>query len=306
MCAPQSPRQGKSELSIKKVGKYLIGATIGKGTFSTVHVGLDSHSKRRVAVCRKEEFAKRGMLEDLKCEIECLKGAQSSGVTELIDEFETANNHYIIMELCPATLLEEITNDPHFSDKAQVRFKELIRSIASCHSKGVVHRDIKPENVLVNPEGRLKLADFGFARNTRRSNGKVNIGAGTLEYLAPECHARQRALETDLRNFNFAAADMWSSGIVLYAMLTGKLPFSRQELVSWTPSTRCQPYYPEDLDPEAKDLLSSLLNFNEKARPTAKEVLKHPFLKTSLKTSINNKLHKVIRTFKPIKIKSSA
>eukprot|EP01064_Diplonema_japonicum_P038418 TRINITY_DN92_c0_g3_i1.p1 TRINITY_DN92_c0_g3~~TRINITY_DN92_c0_g3_i1.p1 ORF type:complete len:317 (+),score=55.60 TRINITY_DN92_c0_g3_i1:37-951(+) len=273
VCNQDSPR-------LKKVGKYIIGEQIGNGAFSTVHVAMDSATGDRVAVkvCCKADYEKGGMSEDLLNEVKTQKSVKHTHVMGIQDDVQTSNNRYLIMELCKTTLLDEILCNEQFSEsKAKTRFLELISGLHACHAAGIVHRDIKPDNILISHNGVSKLSDFGFARSHIRDE-QLAVGAGTGEYLPPECYSKfkQGVTTASGSDMDFFAIDMWSSGVVLYTMLTGRLPFSRKELHS----SNCHRYpeFPQGLSPSVRQLLYSLFSSDPSQRPTTKEVLSHPWL----------------------------
>eukprot|EP01059_Diplonema_ambulator_P034686 TRINITY_DN790_c0_g1_i1.p1 TRINITY_DN790_c0_g1~~TRINITY_DN790_c0_g1_i1.p1 ORF type:complete len:338 (+),score=65.41 TRINITY_DN790_c0_g1_i1:53-1015(+) len=285
---------------LKKVGRYLVGQQIGSGAFSTVHVGVNSETGERVAVkvCCKERFEKEGMLEDLTQEVKCMKKVRHDCVVNMKDDICTHNNRYLVMELCKETLLDEIMDESRFSEaKARERFYELMLGIQACHDAGIVHRDVKPDNVLITQDGKAKLSDFGFARHIY-GDGKLSIGAGTSEYLAPECYEyfRKGVKEISPNDLDFFSLDIWAAGVVLFAMLTGRLPYSKQELFT---ATHRYPDFPANLSTQARGLILKMLHPNPAKRPSASEVLSHPWLSSerrNTKESVSARLNKKLRT----------
>ena len=270
-------------VSVKKVGKYLIGEKIGSGSFSTVHIAVDTQTKERVAVkvCCNATYRSKKMFEDLENEILTLrKGQGCKHVMGLKGEMQTQNNTYIVMELCETTLLEEVMTAGSFDLlRAKLRFRELIGGVKHLHDEGIVHRDIKPENIMIGQEGMSKVGDFGFARPA--NDKTTTVGAGTAEYLPPEAFLSNR-MPKSADSYDFMASDMWSCGVVLYAMLTGRLPYSREQVKAWRKLSDVRmPEFPASMDPVALDLIKSLLSATAADRPTAACLFnKHPFLKS--------------------------
>eukprot|EP01061_Rhynchopus_euleeides_P011535 TRINITY_DN2109_c0_g1_i2.p2 TRINITY_DN2109_c0_g1~~TRINITY_DN2109_c0_g1_i2.p2 ORF type:complete len:303 (+),score=146.50 TRINITY_DN2109_c0_g1_i2:264-1172(+) len=302
MCLQTAP--AAKPPTVKKVGKYLIGSKIGSGSFSTVHIGVDSETSERVAIkiCCNKQYKEKNMVEDLDNELRTLHmGQGTQHVLELKGEMRTTNNTYIVMELCGLTLLDEVMKAEKFdAAKTKLRFRELIQGVKHLHSRGIVHRDIKPENVMIGTDGVSKLGDFGFARCT--SDKKIAVGAGTAEYLAPEAFINRKRGSQEV--YDFLASDMWACGVVLYAMLTGRLPYSREQVKGWRSlSDVPMPELSSSLDPQAVELIKALLCPTASRRPTAEAVLKHPFLKSSSPMRRVQKLGKHIsRALSNIKI----
>ncbi len=132
--------------------------------------------------------------------------------------------YYLIMELVDGVNLRQLTIDQKLDSAQAIQLvPQLCDALQFAHDNGVIHRDIKPENILLDQQGRLKIADFGLAKMTGSGNNtsltRTQQVMGTLNYMAPE--QRERPLEVDHR------ADIYSLGVVIYEMLTGELPLGR-------------------------------------------------------------------------------
>ena len=161
-------------------------------------------------------------------------------------------------------------------------FLQLMRAVQACHDKGVVHRDIKPENMLLDASFDLKLCDFGHAHvsPTGRLEGvMLHDEVGTRGYMAPEISLG--------KPYHAAPVDLWSAGVVLFALLTGTLPYQCATCsgglfdCSACGNTRAfWPAPPESrrMSDAAQDLILSLLAADPDARPTVQEVLVHPWM----------------------------
>lgn len=156
-------------------------------------------------------------------------------------------------------------------DKVQKSFTQLVGAVAYVHQQRCVHRDLKLENILLDKHENVKLLDFGFAREYEGKTNYLQTFCGTICYSAPEM----------LKGEKYAGekVDVWSLGIILYALLCGELPFddddddtTRRKILSEEPS------YPDHIPPDALSLLKQLLSKRPFPRPSLTDILNHPFL----------------------------
>ena len=170
------------------------------------------------------------------------------------------------MEYCQYGDLRHFINNQGVLSEDQARefFGHLILGVRKMHSMNLVHRDLKLENLLVDGKLRLKIADFGCAR--RQMDKRLNTITGSYAYGAPELF---RGAHYDGRK-----TDVWSMGVILYAMLVGKLPFKDRGQLSQLLRERMQlPQLPEHLSPECVDVLRRLLSYDPAERISVDEVI---------------------------------
>lgn len=166
-----------------------------------------------------------------------------------------------------------LRNGPIHLEKAQKIFAQLVGAVSYVHNMSCVHRDLKLENILLDKHENVKLCDFGF---TREYEGKMNYlqtFCGTVCYSAPEM----------LKGEKYAGekVDVWSLGIILYALLTGELPFDDDDdMETKHKILGSEPTYPESIPPDAKALIVQLLSKRPLHRPTLADILTNPFLAT--------------------------
>lgn len=156
-------------------------------------------------------------------------------------------------------------------DKVQKTFSQLVGAVAYVHQQHCVHRDLKLENILLDKHENVKLLDFGFAREYEGKINYLQTFCGTICYSAPEM----------LKGEKYAGekVDVWSLGIILYALLCGELPFDDDEDdVTRRKILGEDPVYPDHLPPEALSLLKQLLSKRPFPRPSLGDILNHPFL----------------------------
>lgn len=155
--------------------------------------------------------------------------------------------------------------------KVQKVFTQLLGAVAYVHAKSCVHRDLKLENILLDKHGNVKLCDFGFTREYQGSSSYLQTWCGTVCYSAPEM----------LKGEKYAGekVDVWSLGIILYALLCGELPFDDDdETTTKSRILKEDPPYPDYLPEGAKDLISKLLSKRPLIRPSLADILRHPWL----------------------------
>ena len=156
-------------------------------------------------------------------------------------------------------------------ETTQKIFTQLVGAVAYIHGKSCVHRDLKLENVLLDKNENVKLCDFGFTREYEGTTKYLQTFCGTICYSAPEM----------LRAEKYAGekVDVWSLGIILYALLRGELPFDEDDdQATKTKILKDDPFYPESFPEAAKSLLSKLLSKRPLPRPTLSDILTDPFL----------------------------
>jgi len=249
---------------------------LGQGYFAVVKVGVDKKTKERVAI----KFVKKSLVEKeetLTNEIQILSKIDHPSIVKMKAVFDTEETLFIVMELMlGGELYEEIVKRKTFSEKdASDIMKQLFSALAYLHKMGIVHRDLKLENLLLVAPSTLevKLADFGLSKMLAL-DGEAITACGTPFYVAPDI----------LKGIGYdSAVDMWATGILLYVLLSGRLPFaadSDTELfklilagnVVWK-----SPQF-DTVSDEAKDLISNLIVVEPSDRLTAENALKHPFI----------------------------
>jgi hypothetical protein len=155
--------------------------------------------------------------------------------------------------------------------KVQKIFTQLVGSVSYVHQKACVHRDLKLENILLDKHENVKLVDFGFTREYEGKSSYLQTWCGTVCYSAPEM----------LKGEKYAGekVDVWSLGIILYALLCGELPFDEdEEEVTKQMILKDEPKYPDHLPPPARDLIVLLLSKRTLLRPSLADILQHPWL----------------------------
>lgn len=252
------------------VSAFNIGRELGFGASSTVRQASCKHGSVHVAVKKIGKHTASAKL--VPTELKTLQRVQGHpNIITLVNSFEDNDFVYIVTSFCPnGTLLEYLVeNGASTEQRARTWLRQLVDATKHCHDRGVVNRDIKLDNILLDVDHNLVVADFGLAvLCDNPSTTRLSTSSGSPVFAAPEVYDAKRA------PYLGAPADMWSIGAVLHCLVTGSLPFDVDDFKSeW------QTYKPPaHLSPECRDLLSKLLYVDPSKRPSAQQVLEHPFL----------------------------
>ena len=214
---------GKLTSAPQQIGKYRITGELGRGGMGIVYRGQDLLIGREVAIKTLTETTPE-LME--RFYLEAKSGILSHlNIVTVYELGEHEGNPFIVMQLVPGDSLEKVLRVRRRLPPAETLsiVEQLCAGLGYAHSHGVLHRDIKPANVLLEPNGRVTIVDFGIARlaNQARQLTKTDALLGTFHYIAPE---RLKGEAGDSR------ADLWSVGVMLYQMLTGELPFKGKDV----------------------------------------------------------------------------
>lgn len=206
--------------------RYEILDKIGTGGMSDVYKAMDHILGREVAVkVLKQEFAEDvTFVTKFRSEAQSAAGLEHPNIVNIYDVGSENGMYYIVMEY-----VEGITLKTYIEKKGQLNFKEAIsiaiqvgRGIEAAHNKGIIHRDIKPQNIIISTEGKVKVTDFGIARATSSNTIHADV-MGSVHYASPE-QARNGYVD--------GKSDIYSLGIVMYEMVTGRVPFDGDTTVA--------------------------------------------------------------------------
>ena len=208
-------------------GRYRITARIGTGGMADVYCAHDEHLGRDVAIkVLHRRFAQdREFVERFRREASAAAGLQHPNVVNVFDRGEYDGTYYIAMELLRGRTLKDVI--AHEAPLDQMRALDIavqiLRAAGFGHRRGVIHRDFKPQNVIIDDEDRVKVTDFGIARAGASEITETGSIMGTAQYLSPEQAQGTTAGE---------ASDLYSIGVMLYEMVTGRLPFEGESAVA--------------------------------------------------------------------------
>ena len=269
-------------------GRWTLGEKLGRGSFATVWRGTCAKTGVEVAVKEIDcERLSKKLRESLKLEVEVMRKMRDDHILRFIDMETSKDTVYIVLEYCGGGDLSQfIKRHGRVDESAAKRFMlQLARGLRAMRKAQLVHRDLKPQNLLLTSDdlnAELKIADFGFARYIRESEGMADTVCGSPLYMAPEVLNYQKY---------DAKADLWSVGAILFEMLVGAVPFTGQNQVQLLRNIqktefKIPMHIAQELSPECIALLRGLLHRDAKDRISFEEFFNHPFLKTDVGVGI--------------------
>lgn len=268
---------------LKKKG-YSLGETLGEGSYGKVKAAYSHRLKCKVAIkiIDKKKISQNVLEKFLPREMEALMRLHHPSIIKTYEIFETSSGKvYIVMELGErGSLLNYLTSQGAMEESvARCKFQQLASAIKHCHDLDFVHRDLKCDNILLDNELNFKLSDFSFSKPlVRDGNGKTILSStfcGSLAYSAPELLEH---IPCDPRT-----SDMWSLGIILYAMLFASQPFDSSNVKEMLQVQKQQKIHfmkSKNLSTDCKNLIIHLLHPDASQRLCIDEVLRHPWLQT--------------------------
>ena len=210
-------------------GRYLLEELVGEGGMANVYRAMDLKEQRTVAVkILKEECTEsEEMVRRFKNESKAISILNHPGSVKVYDVSVTDKIQYMVMEYVDGITLKEylsLRGGPLTWKETLHFITQVLEALSHAHSKGVVHRDVKPQNIMLQSNGQVKLMDFGIARFSQAENYALGDKAiGSVHYISPE---QAKGMPTD------ATTDIYSVGVMMYEMLSGKLPFESNSAVS--------------------------------------------------------------------------
>lgn len=249
---------------------YRLEKTIGKGSYGKVKLATQLSTNEKVAL----KFISRASIKKpthwtrIRREINLLRAMHHPHIVKLYDYKDNGSDILLMMEyISGGDLFDRIVHhkDQRFSEReARPLFRQIISAVDYCHQNRIIHRDLKPENLMVDDRNQIKLIDFGFA-NIYSPRGYLETNCGSPLYASPEIVQGVKYVGPEV--------DIWSLGVILFAMLTGTLPFE-DELLKGLYAKICAGNYqvPAYLSQEARDLIKMMLTVDPKQRATMKDI----------------------------------
>ena len=258
-----------------KIGNYLIKKTLGQGTFGKVKLGIYLPSQEKVAIkiLEKDRILERDDEIRVNREFDMLAQFNHPNVILVAEIFESPDSFFSVMEFCEGgELFNFIVKNRRLSEEeAAFFYYQLINGLEYIHSLGIVHRDLKPENLLLTKDYLLKIIDFGLSNYFKKGQKELLVTpCGSPCYASPEMVAGKR--------YNGFKIDIWSTGIILYAMLCGYLPFEdKDNEILFEKILECKLEFPRYISETSKDLIEKILVTDPDKRISIPEIKKHPF-----------------------------
>mmetsp|Transcript_14267 Transcript_14267/g.25501 ORF Transcript_14267/g.25501 Transcript_14267/m.25501 type:complete len:363 (+) Transcript_14267:51-1139(+) len=269
---------------------------LGTGGYGCVVKAICKKTGKEFAVKSVKKSANASKMRKLRREISHMSRLKHENVVELHSCYEDAQHVHIVMELCHGPNLntfakERCKEGTTFFSEAEVKIlaRDMLKSLTACHDRGIIHRDIKLENFVFGESTKggktrvLKLIDFGLSASLRQDGRALSTRCGSTMFCAPELLAKKYSKEIDL----------WSLGVVLYILLTGRAPFdgnSEEEILS---NIRKSELDLQDkrwmaLSASARHLLSFLLAKDPTQRLSAHEALAHVWFEEAVPLTVPN------------------
>ncbi|CDS39555.1 5' AMP activated protein kinase catalytic [Echinococcus multilocularis] len=256
-----------------RIGDYIIGETLGSGTFGKVKVGIHKSTGVQVAVkiVNRDKIKALDVAGKLRREIQNLWLFRHPHIIKLYQVISTPTDIFMIMEyVSGGELFEFIVKSGKISEKdARKFFQQIISGVDYCHRHKVVHRDLKPENLLLDCNHNVKIADFGLS-NIMQDGEFLRTSCGSPNYAAPEVISGKLYAGPEV--------DVWSCGVILYALLCGTLPFDEEHIPTLFKKIKAGFFHmPEWLGASVRDLLKKMLTVDPIKRISIDDIRKHPW-----------------------------
>ena len=259
-----------------QISNYKFIETIGEGAFGKVKLAIHIPTGEKVAIKILEKSLINGKeeLKRIEKEIKYLKKFNHPNIIQIYEVVENKTSFCIIMEYASGgELFNYIVKKEHIKEKeASFFYYQIIQGIIEIHKKHICHRDIKPENLLLTNDKLLKIIDFNLSNEY---NDYLSTPCGSPCYAAPEMIKREKYLGI--------CVDIWASGVILFAMLCGYLPFNDKNYKTlYRDIIKCKIDYPKEdeyiIPKYALDLINKILVVNPQKRITIDKILLHPFI----------------------------
>ncbi|CAF0959536.1 unnamed protein product [Brachionus calyciflorus] len=261
-----------------KIGHYILLETLGSGSFGKVKKARHQLTGHTVAIkiMNRDKIKTLDVVGKIRREIQNLKLFRHPHIIKLYQVINTPSDIFMVMEyVSGGELFDHIVKNGKLSEnEGRKFFQQIISGVAYCHRHMIVHRDLKPENLLLDENMNVKIADFGLS-NMMKDGEFLRTSCGSPNYAAPEVVSGELYAGSEV--------DIWSCGVILYALLTGTLPFDDESVQILFKKIRSGVYStPDYLSRSVADLISKMLTVDPLKRATVKEIKEHEWFKVNL------------------------
>jgi len=261
-----------------QIGQFILGKNLGIGAFGKVKLATHVVTGHKVAVkiLNKAKIKQLGMEEKVQREINILHLCTHPHIIRLYEVIDTPTDIFLVNEyVSGGELFDYIVSKGRLSaDEARNFFHQIISGVEYCHFQKIVHRDLKPENLLLDANDNIKIADFGLS-NLMRDGDFLRTSCGSPNYAAPEVISGHLYAGPEV--------DVWSCGVILYALLCGSLPFDDESIPNLFKKIKSGMYsLPTHLSQLAKNLIPRMLEVDPMKRITIPEIRLHPWFQHKL------------------------
>ncbi|XP_069916348.1 serine/threonine-protein kinase BRSK2 isoform X4 [Oryctolagus cuniculus] len=252
------------------VGPYRLEKTLGKGQTGLVKLGIHCVTCQKVAVkIVNREKLSESVLMKVEREIAILKLIEHPHVLKLHDVYENKKYLYLVLEhVSGGELFDYLVKKGRLTPKeARKFFRQIISALDFCHSHSICHRDLKPENLLLDERNNIRIADFGMA-SLQVGDSLLETSCGSPHYACPEVIRGEK--------YDGRKADVWSCGVILFALLVGALPFDDDNLRQLLEKVKRGVFHmPHFIPPDCQSLLRGMIEVDAARRLTLEHIQKH-------------------------------
>ncbi|XP_058530497.1 serine/threonine-protein kinase BRSK1 isoform X2 [Ochotona princeps] len=254
------------------VGPYRLEKTLGKGQTGLVKLGVHCITGQKVAIkIVNREKLSESVLMKVEREIAILKLIEHPHVLKLHDVYENKKYLYLVLEhVSGGELFDYLVKKGRLTPKeARKFFRQIVSALDFCHSYSICHRDLKPENLLLDEKNNIRIADFGMA-SLQVGDSLLETSCGSPHYACPEVIKGEK--------YDGRRADMWSCGVILFALLVGALPFDDDNLRQLLEKVKRGVFHmPHFIPPDCQSLLRGMIEVEPEKRLSLEQIQKHPW-----------------------------
>ncbi|XP_064168743.1 serine/threonine-protein kinase BRSK2 isoform X1 [Anguilla rostrata] len=252
------------------VGPYRLEKTLGKGQTGLVKLGVHCVTCQKVAIkIVNREKLSESVLMKVEREIAILKLIEHPHVLKLHDVYENKKYLYLVLEhVSGGELFDYLVKKGRLTPKeARKFFRQIISALDFCHSHSICHRDLKPENLLLDEKNNIRIADFGMA-SLQVGDSLLETSCGSPHYACPEVIRGEK--------YDGRKADVWSCGVILFALLVGALPFDDDNLRNLLEKVKLGVFHmPHFIPPDCQNLLQGMIEVDATKRLALEQIQKH-------------------------------